>query len=119
MHGSRTAGRDLLPFALALGALAIAFYVAADILVGSCNPVISPMFPLVAGGLCVAAAVVLWLLNSYRHGDRRKPGALHWIAAVLYLIAILGAGLIAGATTTIIASFSLLGDSPLFDCLGQ
>jgi len=46
----------------------------------------------VAGGLCVAVAVVLGLLR---------------------------AGLIAGEITTVIAFFSLLGNSPLFDCLGQ
>jgi len=118
MHGLRTASRTLFPFALALGALALAFYVVAYILVGSCDTENSAAIPPCSGGLCVAAAVVLGLLNAYRRGARRKPGALHWIAGALYLTAILGAGLIAGATTTVIASFPMIGNS-LFVCLGS
>lgn len=94
MHGPRTAR-----LALALGALALALYVVAYLLVGSCDRVMSPYIPLVAGGLCVAVLVALGLLGG-DHDGRHKQGALDWIAIIAFsLIAatgtVFGAGLFA------------------------
>lgn len=109
MRGPRTARRSLLPFALALGALALALYVVAYLLGGSCDPAISPYIPFGAGGLCMAVALTLGLLPGYRQ-RHREPYPLHWTAILTISLA---------ASTSFVAwvaTFTWLGEAPFIGC---
>ncbi len=93
MHGPRPARRTLLPFTLAFGFGALAFYVATPFS-GGCDPAISRI-TFGAGAVCAAIAATLGLLDGYRHGPG-KPGLLHWVGIIIIsLMAAAGTGIYA------------------------
>jgi len=108
MHGPCPARRTLLPFTLAFGFGALAFYVVATLFSGGCDPAISPGVPLGAGAVCAAVAATLELFDGYRHGPG-KPGVLHWVGIIII-------GLMAAAGTGVYAIVVMFaaGGLPLF-----